>query len=232
MRRYKRRRRFGGRTRVRRRTFRRRYFRRGRGRRNTRSKITWRRLGTVDPDSVFVKLKYTFYWDDSAATGKVNYIRGNGPYDPDNGIGGSQPVGYDQYAALYQKQITYGSKVRIMMVNQGTNAVEATLIPQLVAANTVNDPLTAAYSTWKIVPPTATAGTRVLKSYMSTKKMYAKRLGGEDNFASATNSLPVNQWWWMFLRQDTSLATNITMKTYGIVTYYIKFYQKVILNDA
>lgn len=185
----------------------------------------------MDPDAIYVKLKYTLYYDDTGAVAKVNYIRGNGPYDPDNGIGGGQPVGFDQYTALYQKYKCFGSKVVLKYVNTGANVLEMVLTPKLVAANTAADPLTEAFCKWKLVPPSTTAGVRYLTGYMSTRKMYGTG-SFDQSYESATNSLPVNQWFWMFYRADTALTTNVTGKCYAQVTYYCKFFQKQVINDV
>lgn len=42
-----------------------------------------------------------------------NVIRGNGLFDPDYAFGGEQPLGYDQYAALYKKYYVKSAKVTV-----------------------------------------------------------------------------------------------------------------------
>jgi len=67
------------------------------------------------PNSKIVKLRYVewYTFNLSGVSSGVAVYRANGPYDPYAGTGGHQPLGYDQWAALYQHCVVLGSKCSV-----------------------------------------------------------------------------------------------------------------------
>ena len=106
----------------------------------------------------------------------------------------------------------------------------AAITPVLNASSLAVDLTTEPYAKWKLIPPATTAGVRYLSNYFGTKKMYSTSLNDE-SFSAAVTQLPFNQWYWKYYIQDFNLATNVSHVCWMSMTYYIKFYQRQVLND-
>lgn len=69
------------------------------------------------PDQMFCKLRYSdTYTLGTLSSFQSVLIRANSLFDPDYAVGGHQPMGFDQYAALYGKYRVYGVAYRITCI--------------------------------------------------------------------------------------------------------------------
>lgn len=72
-------------------------------------------FGTPDQKYKVVRLRYCdlLTLDVAAAGGIVSDLfRANGPYDPYQPVGGHQPMGWDQMAAIYNHYVVLGAKIK------------------------------------------------------------------------------------------------------------------------
>lgn len=73
------------------------------------------------PREMRVKLRYhTVAVLAAPAAGVASYAtyRANGPYDPEEAIGGGQPRYYDQWSAIYNQVTTVGAKCTVTFANE------------------------------------------------------------------------------------------------------------------
>jgi len=84
-----------------------------------------------------VTLHYIDNTTQTAAGMSVFTYRLNGPYDPDESGTGSQPAGFDQYMALYNRYRVEKARVTVDFVNGGT-----TLLAAIAPSISVTDPTT------------------------------------------------------------------------------------------
>lgn len=84
----------------------------------------WRRTIVTSPPSMVQKLRYsdTFSLDPSSGGTAVHYFKANSCYDPDHTGVGHQPLGFDQYMALYDHFKVKSSKITITASQKNSNA--------------------------------------------------------------------------------------------------------------
>ncbi|QBL97862.1 putative capsid protein [Wastewater CRESS DNA virus 2] len=215
------------------RRFRRRLRRGYRRRRSGKTRISFRRMPTLDPDAIYVKLRWGTYFTVGGVVATVFYFRGNGPWDPVQALGGSQPLGFDQYAILYKRYRCFGSKIAINVHNLSpTIPCQVSITPIDTASAVAIDLLTEPFVRWKIVPVLGAGGARNLKNYFSTRKMFATNISQDDQYSSFTTGLPSIQWYWKMYFQSLNLTDYVTASGRVQITYYIKFYNRQTLNDV
>lgn len=223
------------------------YKRRGYGRRRRSTlkitKTVVRGPPTGVNDCTWLKLKYikkiTVVGDVTLGTGFF-ILRGNGPFDPEEAAGGSQPIGFDKWGLLYNRIFCAGSKISCRITNLDTTTTVTALIIPDKSAFIIED-----FTDWEwmalpgnkfttLGPNRSSRDTTILKHYMTSAKMYAHRgMEEESTFASTFGALPENQWRWNvgFIRNDTvEAATNVNVVC--TVTYYCKCFDRKDLTDA
>lgn len=86
-----------------------------------------RYLGNAQPDNILVKFKASDIWNFTYATPGVSdfmWMYGNNPYDPIHGASTTACAGYAQYMAMYNKCVTYATKITVGFVQTTNNASE------------------------------------------------------------------------------------------------------------
>lgn len=217
--------------------FKRRFSKYRKGPRVTTKKIR----SLVNPDAVFVKLKFRTWVNWRAGVGAsamIAVFRGNGPWDPDASLGGFGPQGWKAWTAQYNWQVTPASKIRIQLDNRMPNLSGViTVLPSLVqytgALLTSAPPDQQPFARSMVIAPQVNGNNRshiVMKGYMTTNKMFAQK-GTEDiePFQSPCTTLPGNQWYWNIVMQEIQGTTAERQLYTGSVevTYYIKFFRKL-----
>jgi hypothetical protein len=82
------------------------------------------------PDELFVTLEYTDFIAASAAANTYAYQwRINSLFDPNYTATGSQPVGYDELAAIYNKYLVYRAEIETTLSCADTAAVACVATP-------------------------------------------------------------------------------------------------------
>lgn len=170
----------------------------------------------------------------------VYVFRGNGVYDPNRTGTGDQPLGHDQYSALYEKFLVRGSAIKLTMTN---NTVVPTVCA-VVAKNTSTTP-----SVWDVIyeKPYSRVATvlsnnvlarpPMIKMYFSTKKMLGLGSVKAENstyVGTCTSSDPVDQWYWHIcvgaFDQNSLPATNLTIRV--DLTYYVTYFSRLPLPES
>lgn len=92
--------------------------------------IRRRRIPTLTPKTKIVKVRDTIYLNHTGTTTLyLDNIQLNSCIDPFCDGSNKQPLGYDQWAALYKKAYVVGSKVIARVHNNGSSAVAVGICP-------------------------------------------------------------------------------------------------------
>lgn len=95
-------------------------------------------VATLQPYSVVRKLKTALVWAHNPAAGNINVyqLKLNSAYDPNGNLGSSQPLGYDQMAALYSRYCVISYAIHMKAVStDNTNAIVVGFTPRTEATD-------------------------------------------------------------------------------------------------
>lgn len=179
------------------------------------------------PTQNVVSMRYCSYLvQTTGVTPTANFFRANGPFDPDEGIGGGQPMGWDNMQALYNHHVVLGAKITVRF-NCTTN-------DYICCGIFLDDNASIAYTSYeglieaKKGPWTTFAGlangSRMLTNTFSAKK-YFNTKNPEDNTSiqAATNAAPSNQAHFGVWTQAVDRASALTIECVITLDYIVKF---------
>lgn len=210
-------------------------------------KATVRSNPTFMPDRYFTKLQYSDFTTvtDALGTGgrwTSRIYRGNGIFDPDQAIGGMQPLAFDQLTAMYRRYRVYASKIHVRVHSLNSSGVAPYYLAVCPYAGTnfsstgwVNDIVEQPYV--RYFTRNQYDANPAIKHCMSTAKIYGlnkNTVKTDDTFSAAAGSLPASQWSWIVAvgnlnvgaSADTSYILEIKM------TYYVEFYDRINLQRS
>ncbi len=202
------------------------------------------------PNAHMTTLKYVDWGTDTTdAAGSLKTIRSNSIFDPDHAIGGHQPLGRDELAALYDRYRVLGCRVRWSVANRSVYPLVVTFRDEAVIA--AGSP--AAFGTWAVASEQNNTSTHFIPgNYTSlatggnirswTRKVPIAKVFGITNKALSTDN-----------EYDASMGTNpssevltccyvhnfdttaITANTFEIsweVAYKVKVFDKKSLGQS
>lgn len=211
-------------------------------RRNKRPRITQVLSRTLlHPDRLFVKLKDVRFGTISSLTlSKAQFtLSGNSIYNTySNTPGAAHPTGWLQYTSLYNNDCVFGSKIKVTFCHgEGTQPFILCGIWPSTSNNTTTVSTTVDYESqpydrhkYMGAPTAGCNNVKMVKNYMTTKKMFArKNILESDDFWESTSNAPqnFNRWYWNIYAQDltTSGSLDNIRFVYEIV-YYVCFINK------
>jgi len=159
-------------------------------------------------------------------------------FDPDLTGVGHQPYYFDQYAAIYSRYRVHGCGLRVDVMNQSpAMAVSTVIVPTsdvglLTAIGQAVEQRRSAYP--KLVP-IAQRGSVVQKGYCSTRSaagLTAAEMAADDVWAASVAANPTQQWYWHILSESTDKVTNLIIQLQVRLTYYVEFYDIVLVNPS
>lgn len=188
----------------------------------------------IVPDRHRVKLKYYTTAVVNTAAPAYTDLSGNSVYDPLASAGGTQPVGYDQWAALYSTYVVLASAIKSVYISGSAVAAKLVLIP------TTTDSLSIAQSVTELAQNNYaktgytgnTGGGHDLcrqKHYMSTSEIIGvspSRVIDDPNLSSATTTNPASRWYWCHAIQAMDGSSVVTGRVDYVVTYYVEFFNR------
>lgn len=146
----------------------------------------------VGPKTLTRKLRYaTQIAITGGALGAATnvFFRANGCFDPEVAVGGHQPMGFDQYMAMYDHFKVKSSKINVTAVGGDTNAVDSVILSinldddataNVVMASMIEQGLTS----WAVIASGTNKPTTVSKTFNSadffSSKKYSAELVGND----------------------------------------------------
>lgn len=183
---------------------------------------------SVVPDRYFTTLKYREIGNFNAVSTQVLF-RGNSIFDPEQALGGGQPMGFDQLAVLYNKYRIHASSITISVVNRFTSNIPYTLTLAPSDTTAVAGRLALMefpYAKWKLIP-TLTSQPVTLSSKILTKALLGySTIVNEEQVASVVTDNPAEQWFWHvdITASDGLTAPNVDMVV--SLNYQVEFYDR------
>jgi hypothetical protein len=200
-------------------------------------------LGTLTPDNMRVKMKYRDELFPTTSSGSVySYVyRGNNIYDPDLTGTGHQPMGYDQWAALYSQFQVVASSCNIRGTDTSTSATVQAMTVSLCPTINSSDinayqPTTVGelpYGKQKIFFShySNQLGNRI-DSHMRTSRILgapaADIVGSVDYAGLVSGTEPTRGFYWHINLQDVGESISIAdVQLYVEVEYEVVFWARV-----
>lgn len=194
------------------------------------------------PDKIHIKMPYHTFYTLASTVSQAVVMRGNGPYDPDVIVGGTQPPLYDDLSLLYYEYYVIGSSITVRFINNGADTAKVYLFPHNAISTYNFTSLSGAqidnqqYAQTRTLSPatTGSSNTCTFKAYMSTNKMAGRKTQDDQAWASATNTTPTNEWTWQVGAYDyTSGTIPLNIHVEINIVYYTEWRKRanVVLDD-
>lgn len=161
-------------------------------------------------------------------------IRANGMFDPYVPLGGTQPGGYDQWAAFYNYYRVRACKIQAVYIPTSAatstqNIIVIVPVTDLSGAQGQNMPALIQYPYCKKTYTNGNAaGSKfTITSYMSTKKIWGvsrSAIVDDQDFGAPTTANPQREWDWLVRIAPLDSAVTITGFIDLTVTFYTEFY--------
>ncbi len=192
---------------------------------------------TLAPDRMRLKLKY-------AQTGIVftavdydtHIFSMNGCFDPDITGVGHQPMGFDQWGALFTQYRVYASMIRILCANDAT-AQNTSYILGTYPSNsgTTVATLEAALEQPRMKKALVTPGRGepgIVSNYVRTVDLAGGTLGAENQYRGTLSANPTIQFRWHIFGGTLDVTTNIDVTFVVEIEYYVEFSQRTIPGQS
>ncbi len=196
----------------------------------------------VGPRTLIRKLRYStqvILNAPSAGAAANHFFSANGLFDPDISGTGHQPLGFDQYMAMYDHYKVIGSKISITTLgNPGTLTADNQQIitlsldddttTNLNTSNMIEQGLTA----WKILNPGASARPLKLTKGFSQKKFFSNRKAA-DSMVGSVSANPTEQ---AFFNVSTSAlngsADPVSIAVLVVIDYIVSLTERKTLASS
>lgn len=173
------------------------------------------------PKVMYAKVTYQF--DRTAIVDAAWILRGNGCFDPEQGVGGGQPKGWAQYKAIYKRYKVTGAKCNVEFTNLGTGKLNGHLVAADNDTSLTAEPFTDLVQLnsqrHTIIGSNGTGGatTKRLSMYRKSTNFYPNSTENLSGLTATTN--PAQQWYFHIVgHNSTSFVVNAKL------TYYVKLF--------
>lgn len=219
----------------------RRPYRRRRGRypakRTSRTSVRIKSPSLI-PDRYFCKLNYAENFSQNTTTSLFTRVYQSSLFDPRNAVGGHQPLGFDQMAALYDKYIVFGMRYDIQVYNDSSSPVDFAVVWKNVSTTTTNFELLQErpYSDLHLISGNnAGRAKQRFRGYMSVAKMHGvakKVINTDDKFNSTVTSDPSLMLYLHLYQIAHDGATSVFLDYMVKITYYACFYDRKPISSS
>jgi len=167
-------------------------------------------------------------------------VSGNGLFNPDTGAG--QPLGFDQWMALYLRYRCIASSIEVSLANVGTTNPSANgdivIYPSLHGSGLST--LTAASSQPYVTRRTGNFaynmnGGKPLKSHMSTSVIHGvskQTVLADDTYSGDSAANPTRGWNWIVSLESADGTTTSVYYVEITVTYLVDFYNLDLITQS
>jgi hypothetical protein len=207
---------------------------------NRRRKTVINHIGI--PDELHCRLRYIETFQDVAGAFEEYLYRGNGPYDPNQAVGGGQPQYWDELTAMYGSYCSVRSRMRLEVLQQaGSTAasfISVGVYPNIntTAAITLTQAQMQDRSKHRnLGPNTGNRGVVEFTYESSIMQMYGVTLQNaydSADFQSATSTTPVDEWFYHIYIGTYDSATNVNVRVNVVIDYDIKFYDRLVSDPS
>lgn len=194
------------------------------------------------PSEMWVQLMYhetQTYTHTSGAMGNQVY-RANSVYDPRYAVGGHQPTGFDELAALYQRYLVTAASLKVeasCLTAGGSNIPLTVAIVPCLEVNTLTDIDTAVEQPLaKSITYSGSASdtsTYISKTcYLNVRKLFGVRTLDDVDYSAAVTTDPNQACFFdCYMRPANQASTSISAVTFTI-KYWVKFYKRQVTNSS
>jgi len=195
--------------------------------------------GTIVPDRYFTKMMFTLQYNQAAiaASLDINETLLNSVIKIDVASATLNALGVQEISNFYDKFRVWASTATFQFVSNVADTFTVTLVPTIGGQSvaTSREALEQPYSKYRIVGQGAGSSVTTLKSHMSVKKLFGyTNINQEDDFTGnlvSSPAIPVNPAYWVTTVKSNT-GTNFTAGCYQWtlrVTYYVEFYDRILL---
>lgn len=207
-------------------------------RRTTRRKPKRRRINSmivrgpqIVPDKLFTTLKYSDLKTFTGTGLQRHTYRGNSLFDPDFTGGGTQPLGFDQWATFYSRYKVHSASLSLRIMNISTSqAVQVVLVPtitSLLTSGNIQDVANMPYARSKFIQIAGGNAFSMLRNNIMTKVIRGENIR-DDDYSALITSNPIKQYHWHIAIQDiTSLLDIINVTIQTQITFKCEFFRRV-----
>jgi hypothetical protein len=191
------------------------------------------------PDSVRLKMGYgqVVSLDLSTTGGAEHAFRLNSLFDPDFTGVGTQPVGFDQWSALYNRYRVHACKVHVEFISSGTTLgalCGVSIRRDSTVANQFQDLVGEPYCVW-VGAGAAQAGPACIHTGASVREIYGignSTFMDEDYSASIGANPSRVVYGHIWCNTWTQTAEAISFRVAVHLIYDVEFYERVDLDDS
>lgn len=198
-------------------------------------------VAALGPSAVRLAMSYSTTTNMTSTVGALaTYVfTGNGLFDPDVTGSGLQPLGFDQWATLYQRYRSIASNIEVNLSTPGattnaTGSFDVAVAPSNTSS--VFSSFTAAASSpyAKMVSFNGNgAPGRKLKSKMDTAVFMGVpplAVLADDTLQASVSANPTDMWYWHVCAVTSDLTSTATILMFTKVTYLVDFFVKQVLT--
>ncbi len=185
------------------------------------------------PNEMRVSLKYAQTNNIAAGTYSLQVFRGNSAYDPDyTGVGG-QPLGFDEFSALYQNFRVHSSTITWHSGSQASGSTQVMMVvPTLSTSSLTNigNTVCMPYAKSELLQgDTGAPSVRTIVHAMRTHEIFGVRrsiVENDDTYWGSDSANPGKQFYWHCALAATDGATVLTAEGYIVVEYDMIFFNR------
>jgi len=165
----------------------------------------FKQLNFIMPDKLQTRLSWNGIQSLVVTTGNASAAyryRPTAAYDIDPLLGTTAMPGYGELAQFYGSYRVVQSRLNVQICSPTTGTASCVIVPlnqdpgASPTIGTIRGWAASPYNRYKIVPASGSPPT-IFDETMSTEKMFGtKAVYFDDNFASLTNTVPTNNWFW------------------------------------
>jgi hypothetical protein len=195
----------------------------------------------LGPSAVRLAMTYSTTTNMTSTVGALaTYIfAGNGLFDPDITGSGLQPLGFDQWATLYQRYRGIASLIEVSFsAPAATSNLTGSFDVALTPSNT-----SSVFSSWTAAAASPFAKSKTFNAFgapgvkMVSKMDTAVMLGvsheavlSDDILQASVSANPTDMWFWHICAVTSDLTTTSTIYMATRVTYLVDFFELQVIT--
>jgi hypothetical protein len=185
------------------------------------------------PDRMPARLRWAAIVSTAPGTPTATLNYRFSPYDPDQSGVGDQPVGFDQWMALYANFVVLHGRARVKTFDTGV--VINALLPSrdISTVSTLSEALGQAHSSIDVTGASSNwpAKTEVALNIPEFFGMTPEQLRADDNFWGSASGDPVNLAFLRLFLTSTNVA-NISTSGYIVIDLDLEFFNRNQVNSS
>ncbi len=183
------------------------------------------------PDRLFVKLRYATPLElTSGASTASHTYRANSLFDPDFTGVGHQPMGFDQYAAFYDRYYVTSCSMKVLCTSSTSKAVRVTIIPQNVSSVSADQNSLAERPRSRTGLISNSDGVLQLHASNSTKAVTGEQY--TDDMTALVGANPNVPWFYIISTHAVDLSTSSMLDISIELLYTCQFFHKKPLTGS